>query len=228
MANLIQKLGMAGTMAAATVAPANAATMAVNPVQVNGTESYLDFSFTNNDNGVVYNSASTDIVSSLANDIYALGKSGEASVNDMVNNEWGINIRGAPAGEVDFGWSANTSGLATIDLTNNGFAPDSSYDTWQNTATNSSQDTMALRITVPNYLLDTDGTAGYNALTDATIGINPIDQPNMFTGTGGATFSTAGSEYKLNAVPEPSSLALLGLGVLTGLWKRKREKRGRV
>lgn len=210
-------MGIAGS-----VASASAATMAVSPIQSNTGGYILDLSFTNNDNGVVYNSASTDIVSSLAQDIYALGNSNESSVNDMVNNEWSVNIRNL--GEVYNGWSANSVGLATIDLTNNGLISDLSYDTWQNTASNATQDTMALRITVPNYLLDTDGSPGYNALTDHTIGINPVTQANMFTGSeGGVTYSTSGSEYQLNApVPEPSSAALLALGGFAFLAHRKR------
>ncbi len=214
---------MVVVMAAAAVTPTNAATMAVSPIQSNTNEYVLDLSFTNNDNGVVYNSASTNVFTSLAQDIYALGNSTSSSVSEMVNDEWGIQIRNL--GEVDNGWSAQTVGLGAVDFTNNGLIPNVTYDTWQNTATNSNQDTMALRITVPNYLLDTDGTAGYNPLTDHTIGINPIDQPNMFTGTNGPSYSTAGPEYQLNTVPEPTRGVYILIGILWGLGYRKRKNR---
>jgi hypothetical protein len=153
----------------------------------------------------------------------------------MNSGDFSTTILGSP-GEVDFGWTAIANSLGVINLTNNGFAPDLSYDTWQNTASNSTQDTMALRFGINNDLLERNGIAGYqwngdvnDASNDYGIGINPVVQNDMFVGTdqgGFNNFSASGNSYQLigATIPEPSTTALLGLGALGALGYRKRKE----
>ena len=89
----------------------------------------------------------------------------------MMNNEWTLTIRGAPAGEVNSGWSATGANDGTVSLTNNGgsFMGVPTYDVWQSTTTNASQDTMALRIGISNGLLELNASSGYQPFTLAEV-----------------------------------------------------------
>lgn len=250
----------AGLAASLASANSKAATLIVDLPSQTGLEYNLDSYFTNDDNGAVYNSANTDVISTLANQIYGLGNSGQSSVEDMMNTELGLSIRD---GEVDNGWSADAVG-SSIDLTNNGFSPDVSYDTWQSTSSNSNQDTLAFRATVPNTLLEQNGTSGYQSFnfTDTqNTSWNPAnyDPIVVLTGTteandlfnasnyngivpsatidpafvgydgGLGSWSTNGPQYALvnpndfGAIPEPSTVGLIGLSALAYAGSRRRQ-----
>ena len=61
-----------------------------------------------------------------------------------------------------------------------------------------------------------DSVTGYPAESDGSyqpwLGFNYYDSANA--GASGSTFGTAASLYTVNAVPEPASCTLLGLGAL--------------
>ena len=217
-----------------TAPEAEAASISTSPVQYNLADNFLAFSFTNDDNLVVYNTASTDLISHLAQEIYDLGNSAEASAQDMVTDEWGISIQSTAPGEVYNGWSAAVDASAGINLTNNGIIPDGTYDVWRDTNTNSIRDTMALRVTIPNSLLERNGTPGYqwdgdanNPNNDYAIKLSEVPHPDMFVGELNAfnQYSASSSRYELiQIVPEPGSAALLGLGGGLALLRRNRKR----
>jgi hypothetical protein len=238
MTNKLLKGMAAGGLAAALIgSQAKGATMFTGVPSNNGSAYSLNVSFLNNDNGVAYNSAITNAVATVAQDIFDLGNHSYASLTDMMNStDFSTTIRRSPAGEVNFGWSAIANSLGVINLTNNGFVPGGTYDIWQNTLSNSTQDTMALRFGISNSILEKNGIAGYqwdgdvnNPLNDYGIGINPVVQNDMFVGTdqgGFNNFSASGNSYQLigATIPEPSTTALLGLGALGALGYRKRKE----
>jgi hypothetical protein len=129
----------------------------------NGFVSGMDVYLTNDDNGAVYNSARTAVVSGLAEEVFALGNSGKTSVEEMLRAEWGTQIL---PGEIDQGWSATVAG-SLIELTNNGsyFLGVPEYEIWRSTNQDPTQDTMALRFTVPNTQLELNATPGYQPFT---------------------------------------------------------------
>lgn len=191
-----------GALAGAFVAQeADGASVVANEPENLGLDYSLDTAFTNDDNGAVYNTATSDITSTLFNQIFALGNSGESSVEDMIDNELGLNIRGVPAGEVDGGWSVVGNG-SSLDYSNNGviLAGSPAYDVWEATQQNAAQDTLATRVTVPNSLLDINTISGYQAFTfadTASQGWDPADYDPIvvLTGTSEANDLFSASNY---------------------------------
>ena len=136
------------------------------PFQSNSGLSYgFDTYFTNNDPGAVYDSADVQLFSALASQVFALGNSTQASLAEMMNNEWTRTIQGAPAGEVNSGWAATGDATGAIQLSHAPFG----YNIWHSTTTNSSQDTMALRIGISNGLLELNASSGYQPFTLAEV-----------------------------------------------------------
>ncbi len=191
-----------------------------------GASYLLDSYFTNDDQGAVYDSATTKVVAALAWEVFSLGNHSSASVADLLNIEPGFSYNIRP-GEVDTGWSATGVNDGTVRLTNNGYVPDATFTTWQSSSSNPSQDTMALRIVISNDLLELNATSGYQPFTlaevssagwdaslyDAVIvrsdsalllaanytgAATPGEIPEAFVGDlGGPTISTTGLHYLL-------------------------------
>jgi len=235
--NFIKKLAATGLVCAAMHAPKSAAAQVfVADVAYFPSESVLDVSMKNNNPGVIYDTARLDIYLSLANEIFDLGNSLEASVGDMLLTEWGLAIRGPPAGEIYNGWSAEWNAGGSVDFANNGIVPDGTYDVWRDETSDSLRDTLALRATIPNYLLERNETPGYqwdgdanNPNNDYAIKLSEVPHPDMFVGTdqgGFNNFTASSNRYELaNAgIPEPSTAALLGLGGGLALLRRNRKE----
>jgi hypothetical protein len=154
--------GLAGALASA---PVKGATITLSEPIVGLDEIGLMSSMLNDDDsGVIYNSAVTNVYASVANQVFALGNSGEPSVADMINSSWNKSINGAPDGEVFSGWSATGTNTGTINLNHGAF-----YQTWQNSNDNPSRDKMSFSLGIPVAQLELNTIGGYQPFNIADI-----------------------------------------------------------
>jgi len=89
---------------------------------------------------------------------------------------------------------------------------------------------MALTLSIPTSQLDGNNN-GWSSTDsgDYTIGMNTSPTPGMGIGheggINGLSFPAQGYEYNVSIIPEPNTIALLGLGAAALLAARNRRKK---
>ena len=174
----------------------------------------------NNDQGAIYDSATLTLLSPLAAALYALpaNQLAYATIQELVA-EWNINIQPPPSGNVYSGWNRTVNADGSVDLTNNGFF----WDQWRDNTNYPNQSTMALTVQIPLSQLELDGVPGYHPLNDARIELNSNQNvQNAFVASAGDGLNYWQADgFTYQVVPEPSTLLLVGVGVLAASLGRK-------
>ncbi len=161
-------------------------------------------SLINNDIGTIYQSATLNVDALLGGVAdYISNNSTDPNFAGQSHNSIYSQMFFTPGGEVSTGWGAVMSG-GTLNLTHINGIPGLQYTTWQASSYNNGiQDTMNIYGTIANSAL--------NGLNISSTGLE-VDNVFAATTTGGATaYATA---YSFQTVPEPSTIGLLGIGLL--------------
>ncbi|ARN57701.1 PEP-CTERM sorting domain-containing protein [Sedimentisphaera salicampi] len=179
----------------------------------------IDLKFTNNDPGAIYNSASVsnEILGDLAEQLVSLSSNSGKTVEDIVN-EIGVGVRSHPTGEVYNGWGAAKDSQGGLSLNHNG---DRNMDEW---TSDSATNDLALTVSVPTSLLETDGIEGYDPETDARIVLGDTAVQNAFVGVTTTGFDIPSSMHQYEVVPEPMTALMFGVGALGVMAKRAGNK----
>lgn len=138
-------------------------------IPVVGSNYNLDITVENNDMGAVYNSATTNVFQTVAQDIFDLGNHSFSTVDEMVNAEFSPSINPATTTVDNFnGWSTTSQNNGEVSLTNNGLVKfgTPAYTIWDTDADSSY---MSLTAPVSTSLLETNATAGHQAFTLADV-----------------------------------------------------------
>ncbi|ARN57700.1 PEP-CTERM sorting domain-containing protein [Sedimentisphaera salicampi] len=189
-----------------------------------GSNVYLNLTATNNDPGAIYNSATFDkgIFGDLAQQLCELGCNSGKTVEDIVN-ELQTSIMNPPTGEVYNGWNAAKDSQGGLSLNHNAGWAGFDYDEW---TSDSATNDLALTVSVPTSLLETDGIEGYDPETDARIVLGDTAVQNAFVGQEGGTFGRDfySPMHQYEVVPEPMTALMFGVGALGVMAKRAGNK----
>ncbi len=176
------------------------------------TNTYPDITF---DSGLVKSDFINGLADSIANYNPNVDKQ---SVVDELNSTIGFFPTSDYNGST--GWFNSITPAGDIELTNNGIIPGVTYNEWNQDGT------AVLHGFVNADLLDVDGVTGYNPVTDLGLRIDSLNPYiNGVIGTSTNNLRYGGDLDRLEAtpVPEPSSLALVGMGALALSGYRKRK-----
>ena len=176
---------------------ANAATIHQFPPLDLGALSVAGLDITNDDAGATYNSLTVD-TSDLVEQLAALNG---LSIGDTAA-QMSVSIDGVE--DVDLGWNANYNAAGDVEIGNVGGIPGVTYHIFDEGKT------MRVNLVVPDSLLGDK----YLAFGDANAGL--VEAMSGLDSTYGS-----GNSYKV--VPEPASLALMGLGGLAMYGRRRKE-----
>jgi len=188
----------------------------------------LSVELENNDDGAVYNSYDLPLFYSLSLSLWNLpqNQANYATIDDMTG-DWSLTIRPNPIGEVNEGWLTTQGNYSPVAIENVGGIPGVTYENWEATQQNPNQDMMALTLSIPTSQLDGNNN-GWSSTDsgDYTINMNTSPTPGMGIGRAGLdSWAAQGYEYNVNIVPEPNTIALLGLGAAALLAARNRRKK---
>ncbi|ARN57702.1 PEP-CTERM sorting domain-containing protein [Sedimentisphaera salicampi] len=182
----------------------------------------IDLKFTNNDPGAIYNSASVsnEILGDLAEQLVSLSSNSGKTVEDALN-EFELTVRSPPTGEVYNGWDVSKDSQGGLSLNHNAGWAGFDYDEW---TSDSATNDLALTVSVPTSLLETDGIEGYDPETDARIVLGDTAVQNAFVGVYNHNNQWSSSMNQYEVVPEPMTALMFGVGALGVMAKRAGNK----